>query len=598
MAFDGLVLAAVRQELEQRLLGGRINKIYQPEKEEVVLHVRSLGQNEKLVLSAHAQKARVQLTRLQKENPQSPPMFCMILRKHLEGGKIIAIEQPGLERVLRITVEAPDELGMVSRKVLIAEIMGKHSNIILLNPLDNTILDGIKRYTHATSRYREVLPGREYLAPPSQDKISPFDLDSEELGQLLLSAPEGSRVAKVLLKHLDGLSPESCREVLLQSGLPEEQLTDHCGRYEVDKINSFLQKLGTMVVQGGLTPSLVRDQTGQVRAFSALDLQSYYPLPKEHGTMNSVLDTYFTELQSTSGLEQQKNRLEQVVDGELARLTKKLAIYRESLDEVEVGERYRLYGELLTSNMYQLQKGLDRLKVINYYDPEGGEVEIPLDIQSTPSQNVQSYYKKYTKIRSGAQNALVHQQQALEEFHYLESVKTAINLANDRQALGEIKEELAGVGYIKQRTVQKKGRKQKEILPQPMKFLLSHGYTALVGKNNVQNDYVTLKVGRSPDLWLHVKDLPGSHVIVQHQDQNDYPPEVVGEAAQLAAWFSKARYSGQVPVDYTLKKNVHKPSGAKPGMVIYEHQKTLFITPEEEQILQLQQGAMEVPHEH
>lgn len=597
MAFDGLVLTAVRRELEQRLLGGRINKIYQPEKEEVVLHVRSLGQNEKLVLSAHAQRARVHLTRLQKENPQSPPMFCMVLRKHLEGGKIIAIEQPGLERVLRITVEAPDELGIVSHKVLIAEIMGKHSNIILLEPTSNTILDGIKRYTHATSRYREVLPGREYLSPPSQDKISPFSLDTEQLGQLLLSAPEGTRVAKVLLQHLDGFSPETCREVLLHSGLPEELLTDYCGRYEVDKISLFLQQLGEIMEKGNFTPSLVRDPGGQVRAFSALDLQSYYPLPKEHGTMNTVLDTYFTELQSTSGLEQQKNHLEQVVDGELTRLNKKLAIYRESLDDIEVGEKYKLYGELLTSNMFLLQKGMDNIRVVNYYDPEGQEVEIPLDIQATPSQNVQYYYKKYTKLRSGARNALVHQQQALEEVRYLESVKAAIAQATDRHELGEIKEELAGVGYLKLRIVQKKSRK-KEALPQPMKFLLSNDYIALVGKNNVQNDYVTLKLARSTDLWLHVKDLPGSHVIVQHKGQDDFPRSVLGEAAQLAAWFSQARHSGQIPVDYTLKKNVHKPNGAKPGMVIYEQQKTLYITPVEEEILQLQQAAMEVLYEH
>lgn len=616
MAFDGLVLAAVRQELEQKLLGGRINKIYQPEKEEIVLHIRTQGENEKLALSAHAQRARVHLTSVQKENPQSPPMFCMILRKYLEGGKITRVEQPGLERVLKLYIEAYDELGCLAEKVLVAEIMGKHSNIILLDPDTNTILDGIKRYTHAISRHREVLPGREYIPPPSQEKYHPAALDLDTLQELLLAAPVESRVAKVLLQYLDGLSPESCREILVQSGLSEELVVDQCGQYEFQQIWLTLCKIREMLATGSFSPTLVRDSEGQAQAFSALDLEQYHPLPKEHGTMNRLLDRYFSERQLLESIRQQKHHLGQVVDAELSRLEKKLALQDEVLVDAREAETYKLYGELLTANMHLLSKGMPSITVTNYYDPEGAAIDIPLDLQLTPSQQVQYFYKKYTKSKNSAQIAKEQREKILEELRYLESVRSSINQATSREELAEIKIELGEEGYIKgvvkgaargtkrpaKGTV--KGGLNKAVkggakgaargavkggskggvpaeTPVPMEFRVSGGCTVLVGKNNRQNDYLTLKMARPEDLWLHVKDLPGSHVIIRSHGMEEIPETALREAAQLAAYFSQARHSGQVPVDYTLRKHVRKPRGAKPGMVIYDQQKTLYVTPDE-----------------
>lgn len=620
MAFDGLVLAAVRHELEHKLIGGRINKIYQPEKEEIVLHIRTQGENEKLVLSAHAQRARVHLTAVQKGNPQSPPMFCMILRKYLEGGKITRVEQPGLERVLKLYIEAYDELGCQAEKVLVAEIMGKHSNIILLDPKTNTILDGIKRYTHATSRYREVLPGREYVPPPSQEKHYLGELDPDTLQELLLAAPVESRVAKVLLQHLDGLSPESCREVLVQSGLSEDLVINECGQYEFQQIWLTLRKIREMLATGGFIPTLVRDSARQAQAFSALDLEQYHPLPKEHDTMNRILDRYFSERQYLESFRQQKHHLGQVVDAELSRLEKKLALQDEVLVDAQEAETYKLYGELLTAHMHLLHKGMASIAVTNYYDPEGGKIDIPLDPQLTPSQQVQYFYKKYTKAKNSAHIAREHREKILEELRYLESVRSSIDQATSREELIEIKIELGEEGYIKgvakgaAKGAKNTGNGAAKAAPKGgfykaakrgtkgaaggaakrdskggapaetpvlMEFRISGGLTVLVGKNNRQNDYLTLKVARPEDLWLHVKDLPGSHVIIRSQGQGEIPEAALREAAQLAAYFSQARHSGQVPVDYTLRKHVRKPRGAKPGMVIYDQQKTLYVTPDE-----------------
>ncbi|HEX3031416.1 MAG TPA: NFACT RNA binding domain-containing protein, partial [Bacillota bacterium] len=539
-----------------------------------------------LVLSAHAQRARVHLTEVQKENPQSPPMFCMILRKYLEGGKITRIEQTGLERVLRIWVEAVDELGTPAPKVLVAEVMGKHSNIILLDPETNIILDGIKRYSHALSRYREVLPGRVYLPPPPQEKLHPAAIDAETFASLILAAPEQAAVAKILLRHLDGFSPESCREVLLHSGLAEDLRVEFCGEFELQKLWQTIHSIGMMAEEGGFNPSLIRDDTGQVRAYSALDLQGYFPLVKEHGSMNTILEKYFSEYQAAEGLQQQKHHLKQVVDTELARLHKKLTIYEDTLAEAREGDTYKLYGDLLTANMYLIKKGMEEIKVQNFYQDDGAEVVISLDMHATPSQNVQYYYKKYAKTHKGGQKALGQQAEALAEIRYLESVNAAIDQAAHKADLAEIKLELVEEGYIKNKAPAKAARKQ-ELKSEPLKYLLSHGYAAMVGKNNRQNDHLTLRLARANDLWLHVKDLPGSHVIIPRTGQEEVPAEVIREGASLAAWYSQARCSGQVPVDYTLKKHVRKPRGAKPGMVIYEQQKTLYVTPVPEEIQKL-----------
>lgn len=678
MAFDGLALAAVCRELADRLTGGRVNKIYQPEKEEIILHIRApgrrqsagscspedsrvpgegcslenshdpvkscsledshgpgdtAGQNLRLVISAHAQRARIHLTAGRKDNPQAPPMFCMLLRKYLEGGRLIRVEQPGLERICRLYFEVYDELGRQSEKALVVEIMGKHSNIILLDPAANTILDGIKRYTHATSRYREVLPGREYIAPPSQGKHPPGKLDLDTFQELLLGEPEDTPVVKALLRHIDGLSPESCREVLFLADLSEDLPIDSCGQYEYGRLWQVLRGIGEMAETGRFTPALVRDSFGKAVAFSALDLRQFGNLPKEHGTMNDILETYYTERRLAETIGQKKHHLEQVVAGELNRLEKKLSVQDDVLAQAAEAETYRLYGELLTANMFRLEKGMASVSLPNYHDPRQGEITIPLDLRFTPSQQVQHYFRRYHKAKTGARLAAEYRESILEELRYLESVRTELDQAASIQDLAEIKVELGEEGYIKRYSspgepgkggiIRKTGRqgsgksgaggksgfkgqpgvkgkfnakgksgaKEKAGVPQelsqPLQFTVFGGYLVLVGKNNRQNDRLTLKTARPEDLWFHVKDQPGSHVILSCHGKDSPPERAVLEAAQLAAWHSRARNSGQVPVDYTQRRHVHKPRGAKPGMVIYEQQRTLYITPDETLVQQL-----------
>ncbi|MHB9010597.1 MAG: Rqc2 family fibronectin-binding protein, partial [Carboxydocellales bacterium] len=444
---------------------------------------------------------------------------------------------------------------------------------------------------------------------------------------LLLAAPVESRVAKILLQHLDGFSPESCREVLVQSNLSEDLLVDGCGQYEFQRIWQTIAQIKVMSDSGNLVPTLVRDTQGLAQAFSALDLEQYHPLPKEHDTMNKLLDRYYSERQHLESFGQQKNHLAQVVATELARMEKKLAQQDDVVVEAIAAETYKLYGELLTANMHLLSKGMSSIIVTNYYEPKSPAMEIPLDLQFTPSQQVQYYYKKYTKARNGAKIAGEHREKVLEEIRYLESVASSIDQATTRGELLEIKIELGEEGYIKGgskgtkigagkaefnkglKSGKNKGPSTKggskggakattggktkgnkaaiTEIPVPMEFLVSGDRTVLVGKNNRQNDYLTLKIARSEDLWLHVKELPGSHVIIRNQGQGEVPEAALWEAAQLAAYFSQARHSGQVPVDYTLRKHVRKPRGAKPGMVIYDQQKTIYVTPEENTIMNL-----------
>lgn len=583
-------MAAVGSELKNKLIGARIEKIYQPLKEELAITVSKPKERYKILISANATHARIHTTTNNKSNPSAPPLFCMVLRKHLEGGRILDVTQPGLERVLHLKIDTRDELGRPATKTLVVEVMGKHSNIILVDDQSNNIIDGIKRYSHAISRHREVLPGREYLAPPEQQKNSPLGLTEEHFFQLLTQSNLDAKLTDILLSTFDGFSPRMCQEVVYRCNLPLDLTLNHCGEYELRLLWQNFHAISSTLDKGEFAPSLVFNRDGTPKDFAAFELTQFKNQKIVHGEMNQLLDNFYTHKDFQLQLQAKKQSLLTILNRDLSRLKNKLPKYQKSLDEADRGEDYRIYGDLITAHVYQLEKGMSEVELENYYDPELKKITVPLDKQKTPAQNAQSYFKKYVKAKSTLEAVTEQLTQAKEELSYLESVDNAIRQSTTLDNLDEIKAELAAQGYLKQE--EKKGSKKdkKRDKPQPMQFTSSDGLIILVGKNNRQNDYLTMRYAKEDDLWLHTKDIPGSHVIIRTEGR-EVPNQTLEEAAILAAYHSKAKQSKQVPVDLTYVKHVHKPNGAKPGMVIYENQQTVFITPDEDVVAKLATSA-------
>ncbi|GAW93943.1 Rqc2 family fibronectin-binding protein [Calderihabitans maritimus] len=579
MAYDGVVLAAVRQELNTTILQGRIERIYQPQKELVLFHIHQKGQTHKLLFSVQAASARVHLTRQNWENPPAPPSFCMLLRKHLEGGRVVKIEQPGLERILRLFIQNYNEMGELTEKVLIAEIMGKHSNLILLDPKTNNIIDGIKRYTFAVNRYREVFPGKPYLPPPPQEKLFPLEVAEETFREKLLYSPLSQKLNRILLQNFEGFSPQTCTEIVFRAGLEADTVLDQCGEYEITRLWQAFKEVVENIREGRFCPTLIKlDETYQ--AFSVLDLTQYPETSHLHpSTISSALDLFYTAKQLQERIKQQRSSLIQLVEREINRLSKKLSHQMQILSEAEKAEKYRMAGDLVTANIYRLRKGDKILRAENFYHPEAEEVIIELNPELTPAQNAQFYYKKYNKLKRSSQRAREEIEPLRNEIYYLESVLHSLENADDEEHLEEIRGELVATGYLKKQPSPKKEKEKTPAPNAPLSFLSSDGLEILVGKNNRQNDFLTFKLAGGNDMWLHVKDYPGSHVIIKTPFTQNIPSRTLEEAAQLAAFYSKARHAPKVAVDYTQRKNVRKPKGAKPGMVLYEAYKTILVTP-------------------
>ncbi|MTI79790.1 MAG: fibronectin/fibrinogen-binding protein [Firmicutes bacterium] len=583
MPFDGLVTVAVCHQLKDSLIGARIEKIYQPLKEELALLLSKPGERYRLLISANAKNARVHTTENSKPNPSNPPLFCMVLRKHLDGGVISEINQPGLERLLQFKVNTRDELGRPTVKTLVVEIMGKHSNIILVDQ-NNRILDGIKRYSHAVSRHREVLPGRDYMPPPEQGKINPIGLNEERFMELVTSADIDMKLTDILLKTFDGFSPRMCREVVFRSGLPLETSLNHCGQYELSLIWQHFYDICSNLDHSQFNPSLVLNRDGTPNDFAAFSLSQFKDLVVEHGDICQILDKFYTRKEQLEKLQAKKQSLLTIVSSEINRLKKKIPKFKKSLHQADQADDYRLFGELLTANMHLLEKGLKKVQLENYYHPNYNKVNIELNPQKTPSENVQAYFKKYNKAKKTTVAVKEQLSQAEEELSYLEGVDTAVRHASSIIDLEETKTELVSQGYLKPKSFDKTKKKDKKrSKPQPMEYQSMDGFTILVGKNNRQNDYLTQRIAQATDIWLHTKEIPGSHVVIRTEG-GDVPPTTLEQAAVLAAYHSKARQSSSVPVDYTFVKHVHKPNGAKPGMVIYENQQTITINPDEEKV--------------
>lgn len=595
MSLDGIAIRALTDELSQILIGGRVDKIQQPDATTITLLIRNNGTNYKLLLSAHPQTARLGLTQTVKANPMQPPLFCMVLRKHLESAKVIALEQVGWERIVHITFECYDELGEKTTRLLIGEFMGKHSNLILINPNNQVILDSMKRLSLDKSQYRQILPGLTYIAPPPQKKLAFDKISEEELVQCFLHSSSALPLKKILLASLSGFGPQTATEIIYRSNLDPEGRSEFLGDYDYITIYQQLKWLKELVINQQYTPTIVRAQQ-KVIAFAPFPLMQFQEYTTEvYPSMSQLIEEFIGNKELDNGFKQRISDLERIINHHIDRCEKKLALQMEKVSDGADAEQYKIWGELLTANLYQLQQGTQAV-VNNFYDPEQKLMTIPLEGHLTVNENAQRYFKRYNKAKIGAEKALAQAQLTKEELDYLESIKSSLAQSLTLEDIQDIRLELENGGYVKAKLSKQHKKTKKEPTHQPL-VVEQDGFQILVGKNNVQNDYLTLKIARNNDVWFHAKDIAGSHVVIKnHQEQREIPKEIMDLAAHLAAYFSKGKLSAQVAVDYTLKKFVHKPNGAKPGRVIYENQKTIYITPDEEAIQALLANSQQKLH--
>jgi len=587
MPFDGICIRAITSELNSDLLNARIDKIHQPEKDELIFSIRQAGIGPvKILISANARWARMHINTVKKENPSTPPAFCMLLRKYLEGGKIKEIKQVDFERIVHIKIEALNDFQEWTEKLLICEFMGKHSNIILTNPENNLIIDAIKRYGSNLSSYREVLPGKEYKSPPDQGKLNPLKTGPDSFARAMWNTGETRALASSLFNVYSGISPFSARELCINAGLDPDMPVEQSGEFEFSKLYTYLKKLLEEIDNGIIHPGVLYENNQAVE-FAPYQL-SKTPTQKftVAASINTACDHYYANKLDMVRLESMKINLARNIKVFLNKANKKRFLQEGDMTRAKEDEKYKLWGELITAYAYQLKKGDLETTLADFYS--GEEVNIKLDPRYTPIQNAQKYFKKYNKSRRTLKHLENLMAKNQKEIDYLESVIIAINQAEHPVELNEIVEELEKEGYIKSHNKRSKIKPQKS---EPRRFLSSDGLEILVGRNNTQNDLLTLNLAARSDLWLHTKDIPGTHVIVKLPKHissiHDVPDSTLEEAASLAAYFSKAGQADKVPVDYTFRANVHKPRGAKPGMVIYENYWTIMANPTSEKTNQL-----------
>lgn len=553
MALDGIFLYHLKNEVAQFAVGARIEKIHQPSKEELLLSLRSREGAKKLVLSCRADSAGIYFTSFSPENPPKPPMLCMLLRKHLTGAKILAVEQDGLERIVKLRLQAVNELGDLVYFSLVAEIMGRYSNIILVDQ-NGIIVDALRRVDEGRSHIRTVLPGESYTAPPAQDKHNLLTEDIETVRTALLNS--GKTPARAFQDTVMGVSPIVCREY--ENGVSLEKIREYA-----------------------LNPSPVVVITEKPLDFCFMPITQYGDLAqiKPFDSFCETLDYFYRERVTADRIRQRSGELFKTISNLQERALRKAINRQNELKECEDKDKYKMYGDLITAHQYALAKGSSVYEVQNFYD-NNTVIKIPADPALTPVQNAQKYYKEYRKKQTAQSILTGFINDALAEAEYLDSVSDALSRASTDAEITAIKTELADAGYLK---LQNKGGKKGQKSLSPLHFESSEGYQIFVGRNNMMNDRLTLKTAADSDMWFHVKDAAGSHVIVKN-DGRGFSNTVIREAALLAAHNSKARSSSNVAVDYTAVKNVKKPNGAKPGMVIYENYKTEYVTPNQTEL--------------
>lgn len=577
LALDGIFLYSLAQEFKDKIIGGKIEKINQPEKDELLLSIKKDRVIFKLLISASAVYPRIHFTDITKENPMSPPMFCMLLRKYLTSSRIVDVRQLESDRVLFLDFQSKDEFGFDSIYTLVIEIMGRHSNVTLVRAKDNMIMDSIKHVTPDINSIRCLYPGIKFVYPPSSEKLNPFNYTYEDLSKFVTESElksDKNFFSKVFTGVSTGFSKELHNRLTLENITLTLENLNVINDYIYDVFNNLYNKNFYFATYS------LENRLKDFHCIKLTYMNDYDYI--EYNSPSQLLDKYYAEKDKEDRLSSRSSNLQKLVNTNLDRCLKKLDILKNNLKECAEKDTYRIFGELLTANIYNIKPGNETIEVLNYYSEDGEFIKIKLDPNKSSSQNIQMYFKKYNKLKKSEEAASIQIENTKDEIRYLQSVLTNILNIEDYNSIDEIKNELMETGYIKF----KKDSKKKDKKSKPMHFISSDGIDIYVGKNNIQNDFLTLKFADKNDLWLHTKEIPGSHVIIKHK--GNLPETTLDEAANLAAYYSKAKDSSKVAIDYTEARHVHKPNGAKPGMVIYYTNKTIYITPEKPNLKKLQ----------
>ncbi|MBQ5333093.1 MAG: NFACT family protein [Oscillospiraceae bacterium] len=577
MALDGAFLLAVKQEL-MPLVGGRIEKIYQPSKEEIVLGIRTRTGSSKLLICVNAASARIHITSQQIENPKVPPMFCMLLRKRLGCGKLLDIRQDGLERILFLDFETVNELGDVVTVTLACEIMGKYSNLIVIDG-NGKIIDSLKRVDDAMSRERLVLPAMTYTVPPREDRLNFLIADEKDMRERIKSCV-GKSAAKCLISVFEGISPILAREWIWRACDGRDITSEDFDDDTVNRIIAEIMSTRNEFFGGNKKFTIVSENDGTLKDFCFTDILQYGELMKTIpcNTACETLDKFYSERDLAARMKQRYQDLFRLLGNTYDRILRRTENQKLELKESEEREELKLKGDLISANLYALKKGMNEFTCVNFYDEKGGEITVELDPMLTPSQNMQKYYAGYRKADNAEKRLRVLIAKGEEELLYIASVSDALSRAVTENDVNELRAELAEQGYIRAQ----KGKQKPPKPAPPLEFTSPDGFTVLVGRNNKQNDILTLKTAEKTDIWLHTKDITGSHVIIRAEGK-EVPETTIYYAARLAAAHSSAKNSAQVPVDYVPAKFVKKPAGAKPGMVIFTNNRTLYVKPLEKE---------------
>ena len=578
MPLDALCLSGVVAELKPILTGAKIDKVHQPGRDEIILALRLGRGNGRLLLSASPNHPRLQMTELSRENPDAPPMFCMLLRKHLMGGRILSVEQPHLERIVELRLEVLDELGDRKERRLILEAMGRRANLVLVDD-QGRIVDCLRRVDGDMSAQRQLLPGLFYRLPPAMDKADPTALDEEGWLRQVEQAPGESRVDHWLLDTFGGWSPLVCREIAFRAGGRVDVTFDELGPQGRVRVAEAAEMLLNSVKENSFMPTVISIEK-RPKDFTFFPAEQYEEAGEcaAYPTFSALMDRFYEQRENQERIRQKGQDLIRSVTNARDRTARKIANQQRELDATQDRERLRQFGDIITSNLHTMERGMATLRALDFYDPEGAEVDIKLDPLLTPQQNAAKYYKEYNKAKTAEEMLTIQLEKGRRELDYLNSVLENITLAEGERDLQEIRQELADTGYLRR---QIKGKdKSRRLSPKPMEFRSTAGLRISVGKNNVQNDLLTCKQAFKSDIWFHTQKIHGSHVILW---TGGAQPDLqsLNEAACLAAWFSQGRESGKVPVDYTPVKYVKKPAGARPGMVVYTTYETAWVTPDE-----------------
>ncbi len=572
MAFDACFMSAIEYELNNYIIGARVEKIHQPEKEEIIIILHRERQNIKLLISASSNNPRIHITSVIKENPQTAYMFCMLLRKHLTGAKINSVRQSGFERVLEIEFEAYDEMGFLSKKYIIAEIMGKYSNIILCDK-NKKIINAIKTVDFTTSQKRQILPGLQYELPPAQRKSDPLKTSSDEFEELLIMN-SGLPLDKFITDKFMGIASLTAREMVY---LYEKNTGSGLWRF----FNSIMDKIRNK----NFIPILIYDINDMPLDYSFMPIIQYGNTSKtcEFETFGTLLDGFYELREKSEYIKQRSHDIMKLISNIEARLVKKIALQESDLRACADKDKYKLYGDIIISNIHQIKPGVKYARLINYYSDEMEEIEISLDINKTPAQNAQFYYKRYNKAKT-TENELTRQlEKARSELAYIHTVAESHTKVENNADINEIRRELYESGYASRMkdSVKYTSSRKKNLPTKPLEFKTDGGFKLLCGKNNYQNDFITTKNSEKNDYWFHVKNASGSHVVMLSSKQVTEPSDLdFTQAASVAAYYSQLRDSYNVPVDYTMIRNVKKPNGSKPGFVIYTTNKTAYVSPD------------------